>query len=49
LVEKRISFFSEEFLFSVGSAKKENLLLPSGLLPGQKSIRLVKKGGDPLF
>jgi hypothetical protein len=49
LVEKKISFLSEKFLFSVGSANRENLLLPSGPLPGQKSIRLAKKGGYSSF
>jgi len=33
----------------VASANSENLLLPSSPLPGQKSIRLGKKGGGSSF
>jgi hypothetical protein len=49
LVEKKTGFFSEKDLFSVGSANREDSLWPNGSMPGQKSIRLAKKGGDPSF
>ncbi|MCX5912945.1 MAG: hypothetical protein NTV04_13560, partial [Deltaproteobacteria bacterium] len=49
LVEKKTGLFSEKDLFSVGSANREDSLRPSGSMPGQKSIRLAKKGGDPSF
>jgi hypothetical protein len=46
---KRKFLFFLKSIFSVGSANTENLLLPSGPLPGQKSIRLAQKGGDSSF
>jgi hypothetical protein len=49
LVEKKTGFLSEKDLFSVGSANREDSLWPNGSMPGQKSIRLAKKGGDPFF
>jgi len=49
LVETKMDFLSEKFLLSVGSANGENQVLPSGPLPGQKSIRLAKKGGSSSF
>jgi hypothetical protein len=44
-----MDFLSEKFLLSLGSANRENHVLPSGPLPGQKSIRLAKKGGGSSF
>jgi hypothetical protein len=44
-----MGFLSEKFLLSVGSANRENRVWPRGPLPGQKSIRLVKKGGGSSF
>jgi hypothetical protein len=49
LVETNMDFLSEKFLLSVGSANRESHGLPSGPLPGQKSIRLAKKGGGSSF
>jgi hypothetical protein len=40
-----MDFLPEKFLLSVDSANRENHVLPGGPLPGQKSIRLAKKGG----
>jgi hypothetical protein len=49
LVETNMDSLSERFLLSAGSANRENHVLPGGPLPGQKSIRLAKKGGGPSF
>jgi hypothetical protein len=49
LVEKKIDFILKKGIFSVGSTKRENSLWPHDPLPGQKSIRLDKKGGYPSF
>jgi hypothetical protein len=49
LVETNMDFLSENFLLSAGSANRESHVLPSGPLPGQKSIRLAKKGGGSSF
>jgi hypothetical protein len=44
-----MDFLSEKFLLSGGPANGENQVWPRGPLPGQKGIRLAKKGGDPSF
>jgi hypothetical protein len=44
LVEKENGFISEEILFSGGSVNRGRSLKQAGPLPGQKSIRLAKKG-----
>jgi hypothetical protein len=44
-----MGFLSEKFLLSGGSANGENQVLPSDPPPGQKTIRLVKKGGGSSF
>jgi len=44
-----MDFLSEKFLLSVGSANGENQVWPSGPMPGQKIIRLAKKGGSSSF
>jgi hypothetical protein len=49
LVAKEDGFISEEVLFSGGSANRGGSLKQVGPLPGQKSIRLAKKGGGPSF
>jgi hypothetical protein len=49
LVEKKVCSLSEKPKFSAGSANRENQVLPRGPMPGQKSIRLAKKGGGPSF
>jgi hypothetical protein len=49
LVEKENGFISEEVLFSGGSANRGGFLKQVGPLPGQKSIRLAKKGGGSSF
>ena len=49
LVEGETGFLSEKGVFSVGPANREDSLWPKGPLPGQKSIRLAKKGGGPSF
>jgi hypothetical protein len=46
LVEKENGFISEEILFSGGSVSRGRSLEQAGPLPGQKSIRLAKKGCD---
>jgi hypothetical protein len=38
-----------ERIFSVGSTDKGKSLMPKGPMPGQKSIRLAKKGGASSF
>jgi len=48
-VEKEIGFISEKVIFSITSLKRENSLWPRGPLPGQKSMRLAKKGGGLSF
>jgi len=40
-------FLSKKGIFSMGSANRTFPLMPIGPMPGQKSIRLAKKGGDP--
>jgi hypothetical protein len=49
LVEAKMVFHSEKYLLSFGSANRGNPVWPSGPLPGQKSIRLAKKGGGSSF
>jgi hypothetical protein len=49
LVEKENGFNSEKVLFSEGSANRGRSLKQVGPLPGQKSIRLAKKGGGSSF
>jgi hypothetical protein len=49
LVEKENGFVSEKLLFSAGSANRGRSLKQVGPLPGQKSIRLAKKGGGSSF
>jgi len=49
LVETNMDFLSEKFLLSAGSANGESHGLPGGPMPGQKSIRLAKKGGGSSF
>jgi len=36
----------KKVVFSVGSSNKNNFLMLNGSMPGQKNIRLAKKGGD---
>jgi len=40
---------SEKDEFSLGSANRKGSLWPNGPMPGQKSIRFAKKGGEPSF
>ena len=49
LVEKRNLFLSEKGVFSRGSSKGRFPLYPRGPMPGQKDIRLAKKGGGSSF
>jgi hypothetical protein len=49
LVEKKTGLLFEKEVFSAGSANREKSLWPNCPMPGQKSIRLAKKGGDPSF
>jgi len=49
LVEKKTRFLSEKAIFSIGSMDRRLAVWPSGSMPGQKSIRLAKKGGGPSF
>ena len=49
LAEKKFGLLSEKDLFSWGSANRGNPLWPNGSMPGQKSIRLAKKGGNSPF
>jgi hypothetical protein len=49
LVEKENGFVSEKLLFSAGSANRGRALKQVRPLPGQKSIRLPKKGGGSSF
>jgi hypothetical protein len=49
LVEKINGFISEEGPFSEGSANRGRSRKQVGPLPGQKSIRLAKKGGGSSF
>jgi hypothetical protein len=44
-----MDFHSEKFLLSAGSANRERHVWPSGPVPGQKIIRLVKKDGGSSF
>jgi hypothetical protein len=44
-----MGFLSEKFFLSVDSANRENQVWPRGPMPGQKIIRLVKKGGGSSF
>ena len=44
-----MDFLSEKRKFSAGSANRENQVWPRGPMPGQKSIRLAKKGGGSSF
>jgi hypothetical protein len=46
---KRKWIFFLKILLSGGYANGENQVWPSNPLPGQKGIRLVKKGGDSSF
>jgi hypothetical protein len=46
--KKEIGFIPEKF-FSVGSANRDSFLKPKGPMPGQKSIRLARKGGGSSF
>jgi len=39
----------EKAVFSIGSRDRRLSVWPSGSMPGQKSIRLAKKGGGPSF
>jgi len=48
-VEKIIVLLSEKDEFSLGSANRKGSLWPNGPMPGQKSIRFAKKGGEPSF
>jgi len=47
--EKKNGFRSGKKVFSLGSAIRNSSLLPESPLPGEKSIRLAKKGGDSSF
>jgi hypothetical protein len=49
LAEKKIGYRTETYLFSPGAANRENSLRPMGPMPGQKSIRLAKKGSGSSF
>jgi hypothetical protein len=49
LVEAKMGFLPEKFSLSLGSANRENQVWPRGPMPGQKIIRLVKKGGGSSF
>jgi hypothetical protein len=49
LVEKESGVPSEKILFSSGSANRDSSRMQMGPLPGQKSIRLAKKGGGSSF
>jgi hypothetical protein len=49
LVAKKVCSLSEILSFSAGYAKGESQVWPRDPLPGQKSIRLVKKGGGSSF
>jgi hypothetical protein len=49
LVEGEIGFSSEKGFIPTGSANREYFLLPVDPMPGQKSIRLAKKGGGSSF
>ena len=46
LVEKKRNFLSEKSVFSMGSGSRGFSFYPRGPMPGQKGIRLAKKGGD---
>jgi hypothetical protein len=37
----------KKVVFSGGSSNKSNFLMLNGSMPGQESIRLAKKGGEP--
>jgi hypothetical protein len=47
LVEKKGRILSEKGVFSMGSTNRRFPLRHRGPMPGQKSIRLSKKGGGP--
>jgi len=49
LVEGKIGFPFEKVSIPTGSARRGHSLLPVDPMPGQKSIRLAKKGGDSSF
>jgi hypothetical protein len=49
LVERENGLISEKVLFSGGSANRGRSLKQAGPLPGQKSIRLAKKGDGSSF
>jgi hypothetical protein len=44
-----MGFLSEKYLLSMGSANRESHVWPRGPMPGQKIIRLAKKGGGSSF
>jgi hypothetical protein len=44
-LKRKWIFFLKSFYYQGGSANGKNHVLPRGPLPGQKSIRLAKKGG----
>jgi hypothetical protein len=43
------AFLSEKDLFSWGSTNRDTSLWPNGPMPGQKSMRLAKKGSGSSF
>ena len=47
IVEKKSSFLPEKSVFSTGSKNRGFPLWQKGPMPGQKGIRLAKKGGGP--
>jgi len=49
LVEKEGGVAFEKIIFSSGSANRDRSRRPRDPLPGQKSLRLAKKGGGSSF
>jgi hypothetical protein len=49
LVERKTGVASEKIIFSLGSVNRDRSLMQMGLLPGQKSFRLDKKGDSSSF
>jgi len=48
-VERKNRFLPKKDIFSMGSANGKILPWPGGSMPGQKAIRLAKKGCGPSF